>query len=616
MRVDEAAQVMAGEPSVMFVGSGISIPSPSDLPSAYGAVSSFIRKVAEGILPLPLLDELLNTRGVLPEFVYGLAERHSSSHVYDVWKSLELWRSKPDVFGANAGHLAAIHVANRWGTPVLTPNFDTFLEDAAERLGLMPRVSVATPGQAFEPRVVRPGEVAIWKLHGTALAPETIFSSVRTLTMPVRGLRQRVREAVPAATRLVFAGYSGRDLDLFPVLAQAVSRKEAIWVDLHFGSDHRAQLLNPVAAQVVAPFDEVARLYGLQSDDTLRAAIEAADQLARSEGRAAMAEALREQLARCFEEAAGSLSDEAGRRLLLGELMINGGMSEPALAVLSGATCYAALRSEQVRLMAKAEWELGHFHRSEAMARERLRERPAPAERDLLRFAVVAARMRAIVPPQGLEGTTPARRSDVGKIALYAGASFLAAAPRALRAGRIPEPTRTPLLENWVEHGIRLAAALHILLSRGASGMPRPIARVMVGIWKGLRMLAVRVGYAEGLGNAERYLHRLGWSDSDGLSAAHEFLGHFLGVGIARRDAAARALDRGDVPLAMQEYKRGLEIAQLQQDPVLLLTFMPLSKRLGVPLRVERTRISGIEATWIPGFLEWLDRNPCETDAS
>ena len=605
----EAAQVIASEPSVMFVGSGISIPSPSDLPSAYGAASSFLRRVADGIVPSPLMDELLQRRGVLPEFVYGLAERHSDHHVYEVWRSLELWRSKPGVFSANAGHLAAVHVAVRWGTPVLTPNFDTFLEDAAEKLGLEPRVSVATPGQAFEPTMARAGEVAIWKLHGTSLAPGTIFSSVRTLTMPVTGLRERLRDAVPASTRLLLAGYSGRDLDLFPVLAAGAARKKPIWVDLHFDSDHRAQLLNPAAAQVVAPFDEVARLYALRCDGQLRAAVEASDRLARSQGHAALAAALKAQVGERFEQAAGALSKEAGRRLLLGELLINGGMSESALVVLRGANCDGASRSEQVRLMAKAEWELGHFRSSEAMARDRLRERTPAAERDILRFAVTAARMRAIVPPQGLEGTVPARRGEVIIIALHAGFSFLAAAPRALCPARIPEPTRTPLVETWVEHGIRLAATLQVFSTHGARSMPRPMVGVFVWVWKALRGLALRIGYAEGVGNSGRYLARLGVPDPDGIRAAHEFLGHFLGVSIAHRDAATRAIDHGDTSLAIHEYERGLEIARLQKDPVLLLTFVPLARRLGIPLHVERTAITGIEADWTSGYLGWLDRH-------
>ncbi|QLQ16089.1 MAG: hypothetical protein HZY73_11020 [Micropruina sp.] len=608
MQAAEVAQILGAEPCVLFVGSGISIPAPSDLPSASAAAGAFVRRLSAGIVNPLLLDELFDVRGILPEFIYGLAERHFGDGVYDVWKCLELWRNQRDVFSANAGHLAAIHVAARWHTPVLTPNFDSYLEDAAERLGLEPRVTVAMPGTVFEPLTVGAGQVGIWKLHGTALTPATVFSSVRTLTMPVRGLREHLRAAVPPETRLVLAGYSGRDLDLFPVLAAGASRTLPVWVDLHFGVDHRSRLLNPAAAQVVASFDDVARCYSRSVNGALRAAVDSSDRLSQAAGHAASAKQLRAEIAACFDKAAAQLSDEASRRLLLGELLINGGMSKEAVKVLKGAKCNGAAESERARLLAKAEWELGRFHTSAEIATRRLRDPIAPGERDTLNFAVTAARMRAVVPPRGLPGVGSVRRTDIIKIGLSAGVSFLRAAPRALFPSHVAEPTRTPLVENWVEHGIRLLATLHLFATPANGRMPRPLAGIFAFAWRAIRAQAIRVGYAEGIGNSGRYMARLGIHDPDGILAAHEFLGHSLGVGIAHRDAAAAAIAAGDAALAIEEYMRGLEIAKLQDDPVLMLTFIPLAKKLGIELRLDPTVVAGIEAGWASNYLDWLSK--------
>lgn len=607
MMAADAAQTMAGEPCVLFVGSGISTPSPSNLPSAYGAVSVFLRRVAQGIVPLGLMDELLDRRGVLPEYVYGLAERHFGPRVYDVWTALELWRTVPNTFAPNAGHISTVHAASKSRTPVLTPNFDTYLEEAAERLGIQPRVSVARPGQAFEPVVAGTGQVAIWKLHGTALEPGTVFSSVRTLTMPVRGLREQLRAAVPVSTRLILAGYSGRDLDLFPVLAGGRSRKRPIWVDLSFGSEHRARLLNPAADEVVAPFDEVAQLYAALCDDRLRATVEGSERLAHSAGHASSAATLEADIAARFDAVAAELTDEAGRRLVLAELLINGGLAGAAVGVLNNGTYVGPSKSEQVRLLAKAQWELGKFRTSETLAREGLRGATQAGERNALRFAVTAARMRAAVPPAGLPGTAPAPHRLIVANAFSAGFNYLRAAPRAMCPSRTPEPTRTPLVEGWIEHGIRLLLALQVFISGPEGSVPRPFDRLFILLWTLLRRQALRAGYAEGIGNSGRYLARLHIHDPDGIRAAHEFLGHFLGVGIAHRDAAAQAIRQGDLELARREFYRGLDVARMQGDPVLMLTFVPLAEKLGATLTLDKKLIAGIEADWAVDYVAWLD---------
>lgn len=614
MMLDEVARILADERCVVFAGSGVSTSPPSSLISAHRAASVFLRRAAVGVAEAAEVDELLERRGVLPEFIYGLAERHFGQHVYDVWKSLEFWKEYPGVFSANASHLAMIHIAARSHTPILTPNFDSFFESAARRLNLIPQVAVATPGEPFQPAPILPGSVAIWKLHGNAAQPETIFSSVRTLTRPIPNLHEKLREAVPKSARLVFAGYSGRDMDLFPVLAEIARVCPTVWVDVRFGATHRARVLNPAAIEVVAPFDAVARKYAsFADDDRLAVAIRNTDAISRSTLHNQELPKLEWRVERVFKNTVDTLRDEAGRRLLFGELFINAGMSRSAVSVLesglSKGGASSAQNSERARLLAKAYWELGEFKSSEAVAKSRLRRGVSPAEKDALRFAVTAAKVRALMPPSGLPGTAPPPRRRLLLPIISAVSSFLCAAFRATHAGRVPEPTRTPLVEGWVEHGIRIMAAFQLSLCGPNERVSRLTRRGLVRVWNALRRSAQHIGYAEGVGNSGRYLARLVEDVGDGSRTAHEFLGHFLGVAIAHRDAAGRALLTGDLALARKEFDRGVEIARLQDDPVLLLSFVPLAEDLGVSFDVDEALVARIEADWARAYLKWVQRS-------
>lgn len=605
MLADETALALAQEPSIMFVGSGISTASPSNLPSAYSASSTFLRRLSLGLLEHHIVDELLERRWVLPEFIYGLAERHFGPQVYSVWGSLEDWRSMQGTFSATASHLTIVDVAARWGTPILTPNFDTFLEDAAERLEHRARVAVAVPGQPFRPEPPAAGEVAIWKLHGTATDPTTVFSSVRALTRPTTGVREHLLRAGGDDARLVLAGYSGRDLDLFPLLSARSWRRIPIWVDINFGPDHRSRYLAPPARQVVATFDFVARQYTNHASARLRAAVQAADQRAAASGHNAAARALASRIERSFEAVADGLTNEVGRRLLFAELLINAGMSQEAMAVLEGIRSEDAQDTERARLQAKALWELGRFRSSREVAIARLRAGAAGPEKDVMRFAVTASEIREAVPPRGLPVALPVARRLLIRATIRALMTYLFSHRRAQRHVSIDEPTRTPFVEGRIEHGIRLLALTHVLIA-GNRGVPRKLAaRLLAPCWRAMHRSSTEAGYAEGIGNCARYLARLGLDDPDGVHAAHEFLGHSLGVAISHRDIAQRALMDGDEERAREAFARGREIAEAQQDPVLLLTFEPLALKLGERWSADSSAIANIEADWAAAFLRW-----------
>lgn len=605
MNIDETARVLANEQCLLFVGSGISISTPSCLPSAYSAATVFLTRLADGILPPKTLERLLE-RNFLPEFVYGVCERYFDARVYESWRSLEYWRHHPNLFSSNAGHLAATYIANHSRTPILTPNFDTYLEDAAERLGLVPQVTVAMPGKKFRPILAEKGQVAIWKLHGTAEDPASVFSSVRTLTSPTPGLRRNIKRAVTDSGRLIFAGYSGRDLDLFPLITGQNHKQPPIWIDLAFNDDHRSAHLMPETDRVTCAFDELGRrLAAVTGSPLLTTAISQADVRVADLEQSKAADNLKRSINTHFENVADQLTDPVGRRLLFAELLINAGMSEEANNLLQDVTAAARQETERVRLQAKALWELGRFRASRDAAYSRSLEKISPSERDTLQYAVYAAVIRANVPPRGLPGTRPPSRGYVLYKTLRSTWLLAKGFWRVMHPGKIPEPTRTPFVEGWLEHAIRLMLTIQTTLVRPNGRTIRPISWGLSLIWLLLRRESRRLGYAEGIGNTGRYLARLGIDEPDGVRAAHDFLGHSLGMIIAHRDAAESFLIAGDRASAELFFAHGLTLLKEQEDPVLILTFIPLAKKLGCSLEIDESLIEKIEADWANDYLTW-----------
>jgi hypothetical protein len=605
MDVEGVAKVLANERCVLFLGSGVSIPAPSSLPSAAWIVRLFLEKLAEGLVESKVMDALVK-RWPLPEFVYGTVERYFGPEVYEVWAALDLWRNHGSSFSANAGHVAAVHASSQHSTQVLTPNFDTYLESAAQLLGVETSVTVATPGKPFRLLGAEAGRVEIWKLHGTVQEPSTIFSSVRTLTSPIDGLAEAIDTALDPDVRLVLAGYSGRDLDLFPLLARRERVADPIWVDTSFPADHRSQFLSPAAIQVSGSFDDVGRAYARDVGGSVIAAVKGVDSRAAELKRSRHLVGLSNEIAAHIEAVAARFVNAEARSLILAELLVNAGLLAEAERLLIRSRGSDIFESERLRLRAKSLWELGRFQTSRAVAIEGVRRRCASkAEKDTLRFAIAAADLRIRVPPRHLTGT-----KATGRLALVArsavwGWVLVKGFPRLRRLDSISEPARTSFVEGYLEHTIRILVGLQFALTRRDGTITGLAKSFLARGWRRAYRESIRVGYAEGIGNAGRYLARLDVDEPGGVRAAHQFLGHTLGVAIAFRDAATRALRDGKMDKARADFGAGIAIAEEQNDPVLLLTFLPLSEALGLPLVIPEKLIAAIEAPWAQEHLNW-----------
>jgi hypothetical protein len=219
------------------VGSGLSLAYPSLLPSA----GEILRATAVAFAPAAhdaadagaIAAEIESIGRGLPEAYYEMLLDTVGGRVVDVWGAVDLWRRDDRLarfaLGPNLAHYAAVLVAARGQVPIVTPNYDVMLEEAARRLGLVPT--------AGEPA---PGAVAIWKLHGTVDRIDSIRTTLRTITVTDWEMLDRIRAVFERPrTSVCLIGYSGRDLDFFPHLA-SWELESPFWLDRDFGWEHHA----------------------------------------------------------------------------------------------------------------------------------------------------------------------------------------------------------------------------------------------------------------------------------------------------------------------------------------------------------------------------------------
>lgn len=208
---------------VAFCGAGISIPPPSAAPGFLDLRNALICALAELLCTREVLSveqyrtitsslESLGRREDIsfpPEMMFsGVKESMGAATVTRLLACLD--ENEP-----NVNHLALAKLS-RDGTlaGIITPNFDTHIEDA---LALRPQerhvVGMAT-GKPYE-------RVRLLKPHGSLDMPASILVTLETVIFRAKdAIVDRFRRMLENRTSLI-VGYSGADYDLHPLLIYA-----------------------------------------------------------------------------------------------------------------------------------------------------------------------------------------------------------------------------------------------------------------------------------------------------------------------------------------------------------------------------------------------------------
>lgn len=197
-----------GQSATVFAGAGISIPPPSNLPSAV----EVIELVTSTLCNHPAIEEYradllqsLRNRGLKMEVLFEMAQRSAATKL-------------PALFQVFDGHspnhyhhfLARLLQAGSI-SHVVTPNFDCLIENAS----VMKPPVLATEDEHAQR--VRP---AIYKIHGTVNRPETIIGVLKQVSRGLGANKNNLMLETLSQT-CVLVGWSDDDIDLTPAFFEA-----------------------------------------------------------------------------------------------------------------------------------------------------------------------------------------------------------------------------------------------------------------------------------------------------------------------------------------------------------------------------------------------------------
>jgi hypothetical protein len=261
---DLTLATMSGK-TVFMVGSAISMAAPTYALGAQQVVNCVLEALSEGA---GIQDEdIAKARASQFEGLFSRLFRSIGKEAALAAIDLVAPEKLGEPHLPNQIHVALAQYALRHSQPLLTTNYDDFIERGGEiHIALEPH-TFAEVGGALKTGVRRP---ALLKLHGDVWDPDSQTVAVEQVS---RVVSPALRDAVLAALDgqvLCAIGYSGLDIDIYPLLLEA-NWEAAYWLARPTGDkllEQRLQTLFKVArirgksAQIV-PLD-------LFSEDMLR----------------------------------------------------------------------------------------------------------------------------------------------------------------------------------------------------------------------------------------------------------------------------------------------------------------------------------------------------------
>lgn len=222
--IDALTNHLINDSVVFFVGSGVSC--SSCLPSA----EEILRGTCQKLLPSLSEEQMEWILNGQPEVVYSILLEccHQDAACLDMWNCLSPanWKGeyRPE---ANFEHCFIAAYSMRAGVPIFTVNYDTMFEDACEKLGLKKGTDYAVVTECAQIDSSK-DVLYICKLHGDiggigdCIDPSIFKTTMAEITKkngPWLDYLFRLMET----KHLCFAGYSGRDIDYYPLLKEKLN---------------------------------------------------------------------------------------------------------------------------------------------------------------------------------------------------------------------------------------------------------------------------------------------------------------------------------------------------------------------------------------------------------
>jgi hypothetical protein len=563
---------------VFFTGAGVSYDSGAVMPQ------QILQASADLFLPVDSkhasdVAEVLRGKGatgapltgIQPEIFY-----ENLLAVADDPRALLLWRAlSPLWLGArgaelqpNVNHFAIAAYAARHGLPVFTMNFDMLFEAAADRLGVKVESTAVGPGLEIGHRDFKKGVLHLFKLHSSILIDgREALGRLGTTMQAISAVNQPMLDLLGALARrhvLAFVGYSGCDIDYFPVLAGTEFASAPYWFNpLKDGvTQSRAER---VGASIIEEFLPTL-VAGIEPVPPPPAPLDSVPVL---------------------KDLKASMDLHLGgpRKLYLLALCLHSvGRNDAASRVLAelgdeAASLPPANRVGALLLRARLEDCTSNYEHSAASARA------------ALRAATAARRCRAIDKAQyaalrarGLYHLAMARQQAIGPSIAYGdpsvdwrpgpaalggrlAAGLLMSVRLAITKKRLRRIAGTARRFEFIraehainDHTIMFLGGIITILERFGAFRLRPVRAAFVSLVSRLRRQASLSGDYFSYAHAHKYLNRLrGVETPVEAVETYGLLRDPLNYALVCRDAAVRHLEEGDRALAERSFRQALE---------------------------------------------------------
>jgi SIR2-like domain len=556
-----------------FAGAGVSFDSGAVSPLAVLSASARVFLPTDSEVA-SAVDDLLWGQGVPGTTLKGIPPEVFYEHLLTLVEDREalgLWRVlSPDwltrhnaELRPNANHLALATYAARFGIPIFTTNFDTLFEQAAISIGAPCDVTLGSDTNATVEHTI--GRVQVFKLHGTiSLNGQERLDTLATTMASISAVNAPMIRAIKTAAQgrsLVFAGYSGCDIDYFPILAGMPFDRPPFWFvppgdSVTAAHSHRikARVIEALPSHLFAVYHpEFPEMVPGVASQPLMELLQAEMSVALSEDQKLLLLALCQQ----------SMGRNSGAAETLRRLITE----DSALATRD--------RALALVLLARVEDCRSEYVRSVLHAKSALRVVSSAAALDPIDRATI--RVRAVYQ------RAMSRQQQIGPNLHYRN-PHLDWRPSFLTMGRqlavgICDAIELGWLARHLKGGARVgvlrarhAVNDHIIMLFGRSvtflealRLTRfpPINIVLRLSAHGLLRRAMASGDYFCQAGAQKYLRRLqGASYYDNASATYGLLRDPLNYAIVRRDAAVRLIEEGELESAVLELRAANESAR------------------------------------------------------
>ncbi len=227
---------------VFFVGSAISMKEPSCLPDGYKLKRliieslcsdvDYLKGLSQDCFPVSCWDENIDKLPqsmyeLMPEVVFQVAQDIIGTYAIKALKFCELAN-----YNSNHEFLAHFLKRNRElgrKTITVTTNFDCLLEDAMKNIGLKESEDFLTHSTNDESFLTEAKFIDIFKLHGTVKDDASLITTLRGVGLKLPDKKADVLRAILENHVVFFVGYSGYDLDIYPVIKEC-DCKDIYWL--------------------------------------------------------------------------------------------------------------------------------------------------------------------------------------------------------------------------------------------------------------------------------------------------------------------------------------------------------------------------------------------------